>query len=161
MVVFLKGEELIKENFIRRKKMREIINQIEEIVNRETKAWDTQDVDLLMTIFHPDMVWPWPKTPQSHDPMDWVLEWGRYDYNRWKEGWLNLFNTHRLEHNHREIKKIEISKEKDGAFAVVDIDTLWIDKNGDHNHWKGRTCKVYSKIDKDWKLIMQTGVLEY
>ncbi len=36
--------------------MEEIKNQIEEIVNRETKAWDTQDVDLLMTIFHPDMV---------------------------------------------------------------------------------------------------------
>jgi hypothetical protein len=30
--------------------------QIEEIVNRETRAWDTQDINLLMTIFHPDMV---------------------------------------------------------------------------------------------------------
>jgi hypothetical protein len=27
---------------------------IEEIVNRETRAWDTQDVDLLTTVFHPD-----------------------------------------------------------------------------------------------------------
>ena len=51
--------------------------QIEEIVNREIRAWDTQDVDLLMTVFHPDMVWPWPRTPQSHDPMGWVIEWGR------------------------------------------------------------------------------------
>ena len=50
------------------------IKEIEEIVNRETKAWDTKDVDLLMTIFHPDMVWPWPKTPQSHDPIDWILD---------------------------------------------------------------------------------------
>jgi len=58
--------------------------QIEEIVNRETRAWDTQDVDLLMTVFHPDMVWPWPRTPHSHDPMDWVIEWGRYDRERWK-----------------------------------------------------------------------------
>ena len=138
-----------------------IRNEIEEIVNRETKAWDTQDVNLLMTIFHPDMVWPWPRTPQSHDPIDWVLEWGRYDYHRWKNGWLKLFNTHELDHNDRKIRKIEISKEGDGAFAVVDIDTLWVDKEGNKNHWKGRVCKIYSKVGNEWKMIMQTGVLEY
>ena len=138
-----------------------IRNEIEEIVNRETRAWDTQDVDLLMSIFHPDMVWPWPKTPQSHDPIDWVLEWGRYDYHRWKNGWLKLFNTHELDHNDRKIRKIEISEEGDGAFAVVDIDTLWVDKEGNKNHWKGRVCKVYSKVGNEWKMIMQTGVLEY
>ena len=139
----------------------DIKQEIEEIINRETKAWDTKDVDLLMTIFHPDMVWPWPKTPQSHDPMDWVLEWGRYNYDRWRDGWLELFNTHQLAHNVREIKKIEISKQGDGAFAVVDIDTLWIDSKGNKNHWKGRVCKVYTKVENDWKLIMHTGVLEY
>src|SRR5438552_827980 len=117
----------------------EVRQQIEEIVNRETRAWDTQDVDLLMTVFHPDMVWPWPRTPRSHDPLDWVIEWGRYDYKRWKRDWQELFDTHRLARNQREIKKIEISKEGDGAFAVVDIDTLWIDPNDGENHWKGRT----------------------
>ncbi len=50
--------------------MNDIYKEIEEIVNRETRAWDTQDVDLLMTILHPDMVWPWPKDNQAHDPMD-------------------------------------------------------------------------------------------
>jgi ketosteroid isomerase-like protein len=141
--------------------MEEVQKEIEEIVNRETLAWNTQDIDLLMTIFHPDMVWAWPRTPQSHDPMDWVLEWGKYDYNRWRNGWLDLFNTHKLEHNRRDIKKIEISKERDGALAVVDIDTLWIDENGTRNHWKGRTCKIYTKMEKEWKMINQTGVLEY
>ncbi len=140
----------------------EIINkEIEEMVNRETRAWDTQDVELLMTIWHPDMVWPWPRTPRSHDPLDWILEWGRYDYERWKRGWQRLFATHTLVHNRREIKKIVISKEKDGAFAVVDIDTLWRDENGKDNHWKGRVCKVYTKLGKEWKCIMHTGVLEY
>lgn len=139
----------------------EIRKEIEEIINRETKAWDTQDADLLLTIFHPDMVWPWPKTPQSHDPMDWVLEWGKYNYDRWRTLWLDLFNTHQLAHNIREIKKIEISKEGDGAFAVVDIDTLWIDSKGNEEHWKGRVCKVYTKVKEQWKLIMHTGVLEY
>ncbi len=135
--------------------------EIEEIVTRETKAWDTQNVDLLLSIFHPDMVWPWPKTSQSHDPLDWTIEWGRYNYDRWKNGWQNLFNTHKLIHNIREIKKIEVSNEEDGAFAVVDIDTLWVDSKGERNHWKGRVCKVYTKIGSDWKLIMHTGVLIY
>ena len=31
-------------------------SEITEMVNRETKAWDTQNVDLLITLFHPDMV---------------------------------------------------------------------------------------------------------
>ena len=135
--------------------------EISEIVNRETRAWDTQDVNLLISIFHPDMVWPWPRTFQSHDPIDWVMELGRFNKERWSKGWQDLFDTHRLAHNNREIKKIVISKEKDGAFAVVDIDTLWIDKGNNKNHWKGRVCKVYSKIGDEWKMTMHTGVLTY
>ncbi len=141
--------------------MEEIRKQIEEIVNRETKAWDTQDINLLMTLFHPDMVWPWPRTNQSHDPMDWIFEIGRYDYDRWKRGWQELFDNYTLVHNKREIKKIELSNEGDGAFAVVDIDTLWMDSNNNKSHWKGRVCKVYTKLKDEWKLIMHTGVLEY
>jgi ketosteroid isomerase-like protein len=135
--------------------------EIVEIVNRETKAWDTQDVNLLITIFHPDMVWPWPKTPQSHDPMDWELVLGKFDRERWGKSWMELFDNFKLIHNKREIKKIVISAEKDGAFAVVDIDTLWVDKDNHRNHWKGRVCKVYSKIGAEWKMTMHTGVLEY
>ena len=141
--------------------MSDVRKEIEEMVHKETRAWDTQDVDLLMSLLHPDMVWPWPRTPQSHDPMDWVLVWGRYNYERWRKGWQELFDTHRLIHNKREIRKIEVSKEGDGAFAVVDIDTLWRDAQGNDNHWKCRVCKVYTKIGKEWKLIMHTGVLDY
>ncbi|MEW6601042.1 MAG: nuclear transport factor 2 family protein [Nitrospirota bacterium] len=141
--------------------MNNIESQIREMVNLETKAWDTQDVDLLMSLLHPDMVWPWPRTPQSHDPMDWVMEIGRYNYDRWRNGWQELFDTHTLIHNRREIKKIVISKEGDGAFAVVDIDTLWRDSGNNDNHWKGRVCKVYTKTGDAWKLIMHTGVLQY
>jgi ketosteroid isomerase-like protein len=141
--------------------MRDVSAEIEEIVNRETLAWDTQDAALLITIFHPDMVWPWPRTPHSHDPMDWVMEWGRFDAERWKRGWQELFDTHRLAHNRREIKKIEVSGQGDGAFAVVDIDTLWIDREGNRNHWLGRVCKVYSRVKGEWKMTMHTGVLDY
>jgi hypothetical protein len=135
--------------------------EITEIVNRETRAWDTQDVNLLISVFHHDMVWPWPRTFQSHDPMDWIMPLGRYNKKRWCKGWQDLFDSHRLAHNIREIKKIVISEEKDGAFAVVDIDTLWIDKEENENLWKGRVCKVYSKVGLQWKMTMHTGVLNY
>ncbi|HEX8139028.1 MAG TPA: nuclear transport factor 2 family protein [Pyrinomonadaceae bacterium] len=141
--------------------MDNITEEIEEIVNRETRAWDTQDVRLLISVFHPDMVWPWPPAPDAHDPLEWVLVWGRYDYERWTRGWQELFDTHRLLHNRREIKRIVLSKEGDGAFAVVDIDTLWINREGERNHWKGRVCKVYSKVGGEWKMTMHTGVLDY
>ena len=90
-----------------------------------------------------------------------MIEWGRYDYQRWKNGWQELFDTHRLARNHREIRKIEISKEGDGAFAVVDIDTVWIDSDGKENHWQGRVCKVYARVGDQWKMTMHTGVLDY
>jgi ketosteroid isomerase-like protein len=135
--------------------------EIREIVDRETRAWDTQDSELLCSIFHPDMVWPWPRTPKSHDPMDWEMVLGKFDKKRWSKGWQELFNSHTLVHNHRVIKKIEISEEENGAFAVVDIDTLWQDKKGNRIHWKGRVCKVYSKVNGEWKMTMHTGVLQY
>jgi ketosteroid isomerase-like protein len=135
--------------------------EIEEMVNRETLAWDTKDVELLLSIFHPDMVWPWPMNAHAHNPLDWVFEMGKFDHKRWKECWQRLFETHTLAHNKRKIRKIVVSKQGDGAFAVVDVDTLWVDSKGNHNHWKGRACKVYTKMGNQWKLIMHTGLLDY
>ena len=141
--------------------MNDLYQQIEGMVNQETRAWDTQDVSLLLTLFHPDMVWPWPRTPMSHDPTDWVLEFGRYDRERWGQAWQHLFDTHTLVHNRRSIVKIAVSNEGDGALAVVDIDTLWRDAQGQEQHWLGRVCKVYAKVADDWKMTMHTGVLDY
>ncbi len=46
--------------------MSDVNSEIKEIVDRETRAWDTQDADLLLSVFHPvfhpDIVWPWPKS---------------------------------------------------------------------------------------------------
>ena len=41
------------------------------------------------------------------------------------------------------------------------IDTLWRGEDGDDSHWKGRVCKVYSKVGGEWKMTMHTGVLVY
>ncbi len=137
--------------------------QIREIVDRETRAWDTQDIDLLLSVFHPDMVWPWPATDTSVDPVDWRLELGRFDASRWRRVYEDLFSTYELVHNRRSIAKIEVSAEGDGAMAVVDVDTLWRERaTGDEsNHWLGRTCKVYALVADGWKMTMHTGVLRY
>jgi ketosteroid isomerase-like protein len=134
---------------------------IQEVVERETRAWDTQDVDLLLSIFHPDMVWPWPPTPSDHDPMTWELVLGRFDAKRWAAVYRDLFATYRLAHNRRAIRRIAVSAEGDGGLAVVDIDTLWESPDGRTLHWLGRTGKVYTRTRGEWKLIMHTGVLSY
>ena len=139
----------------------DIENEITEIVNRETQAWDTKDVAQLITIFHPDMVWPWPPSGDAHDPLKWVFVMGRFDAQRWAHVWQELFDTHALIHNQRKIRKIEVSEQGDGAFAVVDVDTLWRDRDGKDFHWKGRACKVYSRVGAEWKMTMHTGLLEY
>jgi ketosteroid isomerase-like protein len=139
----------------------ELEQEIREIVDRETRAWDNKDADLLISVFHPDIVWPWPPNSHAHDPADWVWGMGRFDGARWKRIWQDLFDTNELVHNRRRTVRIEISEQGDGAFAVVDVDTLWRDRNGKDFHWKGRACKVYSRVGDDWKMTMHTGLLEY
>jgi ketosteroid isomerase-like protein len=136
--------------------------QIQDMVDSETRAWDTQDAEMLVSIFHPDMVWPWPPTSQAHDPAEWVFPQGRFDRIRWKQGWQELFRICELVHNHRHTVKIVVSAQGDGAFAVVDVDTLWRHKEtGENFLWKGRACKGYTRVDNEWKLIYHTGLLDY
>jgi hypothetical protein len=135
--------------------------EIAEIVDRETRAWDTQDIDLLLSIFHPDMVWPWPPSNEDHDPATWVMVLGKFDRQRWDRFYRRFFREHTLVHNRRQTVRIEISEQDDGAFAVVDIDTLWVDAQQRQDHWLGRVCKVYARVGDEWKMTMHTGVLRY
>ena len=141
--------------------MNRLKTEIQEIVDRETRAWDTQDVALLLSLFHPDMVWPWPPANDAHDPVDWVMVLGKFDRKRWTLFYRRFFEEYRLVHNQRKTIKIEISQQRDAAFAVVDIDTLWVDTRGYENHWLGRVCKVYVRIEGEWKMTMHTGALTY
>lgn len=141
--------------------MGELERQIRDMVERETRAWDELDAESLVELFHPDMVWPWPPDPEAHDPLRWVFPQGRYDRERWRAGWQELFDTHVLVHNRRRIARIAVSEEGDGAFAVVDVDTLWRDEQGTDFRWKGRACKGYSLVAGEWKLIFHTGLLDY
>jgi ketosteroid isomerase-like protein len=137
--------------------------QIQALVDLETKGWDTKNPDLFLSIIHPDMVWPWPPHPDAHDPVEWLFVLGRFERERWRRNWQELFDTHDLIHNRRHTVKIEISDEKDAALAVVDIDTLWRHKVTKQDfHWKGRVCKVYTRMpDGEWKFYFQTGTLDY
>ena len=135
--------------------------EIEEMIDRESRAWDEGDAAALVDLFHVDMVWPWPPSPTSHDPATWMFPWGRYDRERWQHDWQELFDTHELIHNRRKTIRIEVSEQRDGAFAVVDVDTLWRDQDGTDFHWKGRACKGYTKVGDEWKLIFHTGLLDY
>ena len=141
--------------------MDSVEQQIQHMVDRETNAWNRQDAEELVSIFHPDMVWPWPPDGDSHDPALWVFPMGRYDRGRWKQLWQDLFDTHDLVHNRRRTVRIQVSEQRDGAFAVVDVDTLWRTKDGQDFHWKGRACKGYSLVGNEWKLIFHSGLLTY
>jgi hypothetical protein len=112
-----------------------------------------------VALHHPDMVSLWPPTPDVHDPMHWVIGLGRFDQARWTQAWRQLFATHSLIHNRRTICRIEVTAQQDGGFAVVDVDTLWRTRDSGDFHWKGRACKVYTKVAGKWLLIMQTGLL--
>ena len=136
---------------------------IQSLVDLETKSWDTKNPDIFLSIIHPDMVWPWPPTTDAHDPVEWVFVLGRFDRERWRKRLQDVFDSHDLVRNNRTTVKIEVSKEEDAAFAVVDIDTLWQHKETrDDFLWKGRVCKVYTKMSNgEWKFIFQTGALDY
>lgn len=98
--------------------------KIKEIVDRDTDAWNNKDTEKLLSIFQPDMVWPWPRIFDSPDPVDCVFEVGRFDYQRWKKISNEFFKSHILVHNKKISQKIVIWDQKDGVFAVVDVDTL-------------------------------------
>ena len=137
-------------------------SEIREIVDRETRAWDTKDVALLLSVFHPDMVWAWPLTSTSVDPIDWRLTIGRFDESRWGELYRGLFDSRELVHNRRETVRVEVSQELDGGLAIVDIDTLWRHKtSAEEDQWFGRTCKLYALTADGWKMTSQVGALRY
>ena len=132
------------------------------MVHRETAAWNALDAGALVDLFHPDLVWPWPPDAGSHDPADWVMPMGRFNRGRWKASWEQLFTEFELSSNERSIVCIKVTEENDGGMAVVDVDTLWTNRQtGAPFRWKGRACKVYSKVGGQWYFYFQTGLLEY
>ena len=90
----------------------------------------------------PIFVWVWPPENQAHDPLHCETVLGRFDAKRWKRFYADFLARHVLIHDQHDIQRIQLTHEKDGAFAVVDIDMLWQDQIGNDIHWLGRVCKV-------------------
>jgi ketosteroid isomerase-like protein len=117
-------------------------DQVQRRVDRQAAGWEARDAQALVSLFHPDMVWPWPSDATAHDPARWAFPFGRYNRQRWKAEWKQLFRTHDPMHHHRTMVWIMLSEQGDGAFPVVDVDTLWRHcPTGEPLHWKGRACK--------------------
>lgn len=135
---------------------------IRDMVDRETDAWNRLDADALVALFHPDMMWPWPRSETEHDPLSWTTGMGRFDADRWRASWQGLFDGSELISNEREILRVAVTPEGDGGFAVVDIDTRWRARDtGVETRWSGRVCKAYARCPDGWKMTMQTGALVY
>jgi ketosteroid isomerase-like protein len=79
---------------------------------------------------------------------------GKFNFERWRQIYIVLFNSHKLVHNIRNLQKIVVSSEGDDAFAVVDVDTLWRNKEKMKDfHGEGRACKIYTKMhNEEWKI---------
>ncbi len=137
-------------------------SHIQSLLDREARAWQAGDAEAIVDLCHPDMLWPLTGGPMNHDPATWSLAWGRFDRQRWTALWQGLFDGFTLEHNRWSTVKIELSAKGDAALAVVDIDALWRERDGDGvQHWKGLAAKGYSLCGGEWKLILQHGLLEY
>ena len=89
------------------------------MVAREKRAWDSKDVELLMSLLHPDMVWPFPGEDRSLDPMTWTAGLGRYDAARWSGDWQSLFDDYELVHNRREIRRIVTAADASDEVAAT------------------------------------------
>jgi len=136
--------------------------EIQEMVDRESRAYETYDAELMLTLFPPDMVWVWPPPARAYDPMEWVLRMGRFDRERWRTYLQKFFDEYEIVHNSRITKKIFVSPEGDGGFAVVDIDTYWRKRDGSGDlPNKGRACKIYTLMPDGWKMLHQPGTMQY
>lgn len=143
--------------------------EIREMVEREIRAMAEKNVDLLLSVYHPDLVWAWPPHGRAYDPMEWILRMGRFEEERWKKKIGLFFHTHTIIHDRRDIRKIVVSDEQDGAFAVIDQDTKW-HQSGDDSPWHegtgelhvvGRACKIYTLMNDGWKLYYHPGTMTY
>ena len=144
--------------------------EIKEIVERESRAFEMADAKLMLTIYHPDMVWAWPPHAKAHDPMEWIMRVGRFDYDRWLHLTQLFMDTHKLIQNERAIKKILMSDEQVGALAVGDINTVFEQSPDEESPWsdgggrlevKGRAAKIYTTVGDEWKLLYQPGTMHY
>ena len=140
--------------------------EIQQIIDRESQGYENEDVDLLLSVYHPDMVWAWPPHSQAHDPMEWVLRMGRYNEARWRVLIERFFATHTLIHNHRVTRKIVLSRNRTVPLpwwisirsGIARARAIPLGTTGTtEEHVIGRACKIYTLVNGEWKMLYQPG----
>lgn len=130
--------------------------RIKELVERETQAWNEGDVDLLLSLFHPDLIWIWPASGYAGDLLASQLQVSRFDPDRWQAGWSGILANELLV-NDRQILSITESPEGDSAVAVVNVETRWRTPKGEAG-WTGQATKCFVRTGDDWKMIAHIGL---
>ncbi|MBI1356725.1 MAG: DUF4440 domain-containing protein [Acidobacteria bacterium] len=133
-----------------------VVDKIEEIVHRESQAWDEGDVELLLSICHPDLVWVWPPSGFAGDLLAAKLQVSRFDPERWRAGWGGVL-ANELLRNDRKIRKVTVAPDGDSAVAIVDVETAWRTPEGSAG-WSGRSTKCFVRVGGDWKMIAHIGL---
>lgn len=133
-----------------------VIDRIEEIVHLETRAWDEGDVDLLLSLFHPDLIWIWPTDGHAGDLLASKLQVSKFDAERWQAGWSSILGNELLL-NKRHILSVTASPAGDSAVAIVDVETSWRTAAGQAG-WSGRATKCYVRVGDSWKMIAHIGL---
>ena len=64
-------------------------DEIQAMVDRETRAWGSQDADTLVSLFHPDMVWPGQRFKRSRSTRLDMPD-GCFHPDRWRSSWQTL-----------------------------------------------------------------------
>lgn len=130
---------------------------IMEVLERESRAWSARDVDGLLSVFHPDAVWPFLFNRLNPSPMVWRLTLDRFDSSAWGTYFQRIFEECAITKNVREVKSISFSTRGDQAIAVLDIDTAWLRRDGEPMRWVGRVAKVFSIMGTEWRIMTQYG----
>ena len=133
-----------------------VVDAIENVIHRETQAWDEGDVDLLFGIFHPELVWIWPPTGFVGDLLGSKLQVSRFDPDHWRAGWSSIFSNELLR-NERQIRKVTPSPRGDAAVAVVEVAASWRTAQGAAG-WSGLATKCYVRVGGGWKMITHIGL---
>ena len=140
--------------------MSRVEDEIQAMVDRETDAWDRQDAETLVSLFHPDMVWPWPPDADSHDPARMGLPAGPLRPRAVATGLAGPLRFARLVHNRRRTVRIEVSRSRTAPSRSSTSTRSGENRaSGQPFHWKGRACKGYTKVGDRWLLIFHTGLL--
>lgn len=122
------------------------------LVDREPSAWAAKDVEALVDLYHPEMVWTTLTEDEGKVGLGSLMLSG-LDADRWRAAWKRHFATHDLVHHEQETCEVHVAEDGSGGFAIVERDALWREKrSGEVERWNGRALKIYTREGSGWRM---------